>query len=152
AAPPAGTGATAGGLAPGSVTANTPGTFIDTGRPIGSPVLTATEPLPETTPGLIAELTQRNKELDGLIGRRDLGPVSLPAIRAKDVARALERHGEDLKNPVQRAAAAAAIKQLVVAAWQIDASGDLGDKSKIADAYVSFAEAVGHITDAYAVR
>src|SRR5207245_890930 len=53
---------------------------------IGNPVVVATDPLPTTTAGLIAELTRGNREIETLIGGGDLGGVWVPAMRSKDIA------------------------------------------------------------------
>ena len=54
-----------------------------------------------------------------------------PATAAKDVALALlENHASDLTD-AQKIRLNGAVKRIVLAAWDIDAFGDLGDKQKL---------------------
>jgi hypothetical protein len=105
--------------------------------------------LPNDVPALLAELTKRSLEVDALIKDGNLSSVWLPAMGTKTVALALEAHNTRLSEP-QRVAASAAMKRVVVAAWQIDAYGDLGNKQKISQAYDQLAAAVTDLKTAYA--
>jgi hypothetical protein len=76
--------------------------------------------------------------------------VWFPATTAKDVALALlENHAADLSDQ-QRTTLSGATKRIVLAAWDIDAFGDLGDKQKLNEAYKVFAAAVADIKSVYA--
>jgi hypothetical protein len=105
--------------------------------------------LPTTTPELLADLRKQDEEVRALLGKGALASVWFPAIAAKDIALALEANHDEL-SAERQAALTAAVKRLVVAAWQIDAYGDRGDKQKITEVYGSFASAVADITSAYA--
>jgi hypothetical protein len=106
--------------------------------------------LPTTTEDLLAELTKQASQVESLLGQGDLGAVWFPAIAAKDVALALvENHGNELTDR-QRVIASSAEKRIVLAAWEIDTGGDLGDKQRVTDAYKVFAAAVADIEAAYA--
>jgi len=104
--------------------------------------------LPRGVPELLTELTNRSKEVDQLIKDGNLASVWLPAMGTKTVALALEAHAAQMPEQ-QRTAAAAATKRLVVAAWQIDAYGDLGNKQKISEAYDKLASAITDLKKAY---
>ncbi len=105
--------------------------------------------LPTTTPELLAELRRQNDDVRTLLGQGALGSIWFAAITAKEIALALESHLDEVP-AAERVAAASALKRLVIAAWQIDAFGDRGDKQKVTEAYASFAEAVADIGSAYA--
>lgn len=107
--------------------------------------------LPTTTPGLLAELTKRNAEVQSLLHDGQLGSVWFPAITAKDAALELEGHQDQLSDQA-RTVASSAVKRLAVAAWQIDAFGDLGNKEKLDEACATFAAAVADIESAYASK
>ena len=93
------------------------------------------EPLPTTTPELLAELAKRAQSVTMLLDEGNLGGLWYPAIGAKDVALALEEnHMNDLPE-AQRPKMASAVKRLTLAAWQIDAAGDLGNKELLLPLY-----------------
>jgi hypothetical protein len=105
--------------------------------------------LPNSTPDLVKELEKRSQEVDSLIKDGSLGQIWLPAMATKTVALALESHAAALPER-QRAAAAAAVKRVVTATWELDAYGDLGNKQKIADAYGRLASAISALKAIYA--
>ena len=105
--------------------------------------------LPTTPPELLAELTRQNDAVRMHLEQGALGLVWFPAMTAKEIALALESHAGGL-SAEQRARASNAVKRLVVAAWQIDAFGDRGNKQQVTEAYEVFAAAVRDIQAAYA--
>jgi hypothetical protein len=106
------------------------------------------EKLPDTTPELLAELDKRNQEVGSELKQGALGSIWLPAIGTKDVALALENHISELPD-AERALFSSAVMRLTLAAWQIDAYGDLGNKEKLNEVYQAFAAAVEDIKSAY---
>ena len=104
---------------------------------------------PTTTAALLAELTAQSRHVESLIGQGAFPQVYLPAMAAKDHALALEAHAAELPEE-RRPRAAAAVKRVVLAAWLLDLYGDLGNRSKLVDAYHSLASAVADLTAAYA--
>jgi hypothetical protein len=107
------------------------------------------EELPNTPDGLLAALTTRSQQVATLLDEGALGQVYIPALESKDVALALETHAGDLSDQ-RRVEVTGAVKRLVLAAWQIDFYGDLGNKEKLTAAYTLFAAAVADIRAAYA--
>jgi len=107
--------------------------------------------LPKTMQGLIAELSKRAAEVEQTVKDGNLGQVWLPAMGTKTVALALESHASMLPER-QRALATVAIKQVVTAAWALDAYGDLGNKEKMTEAYQKLASAVADLKTAYGSR
>lgn len=121
--------------------------FTFTGNPIARE-----EPLPTTTPELLAELAKRAQSVKTLLDEGNLGGVWYPAIGAKDVALVLEeKHLTELPE-AERPKMASAVKRLTLAAWQIDAAGDLGNKERLLPLYRDFAAAVAEIQSVYGTR
>ncbi len=116
------------------------------------PNLRPEAPLPTTTPELLAELTKRAQSVKTALDQGDLGGLWYPAIGAKEVALALEENhlGEIPEN--QRMKMAGAVRRLTLAAWQIDAAGDLGNKERVLPLYREFAAAIADIESIYGSR
>jgi len=104
--------------------------------------------LPKTVPGLIEELTNRTGQIDGLVREGSLSEVWLPAMGTKTVALVLESHAGTL-SPAKQAQVHEAVKRVVASAWEIDGYGDLGNKTKIVEAYQSLTAAVTDLKAAY---
>lgn len=118
----------------------TPGTF----RPEA--------PLPTTTPELLAELSKRAQSVKTALDQGDLTGLWYPAIGAKDVALALEENHINEISEDQRPKMASAVKRLTMAAWQIDAAGDLGNKERLLPLYRDFSGAITEIESVYGSR
>ena len=107
--------------------------------------------MPKAFPALLDELTRRGAEVHKLVQTGDLGQVWLPAMGTKTVALALASQADSLA-PAQRTIADHAAKQIVVSAWELDKYGDLGDKTKMSDAYQQLAAAITDLRSAYGSR
>jgi hypothetical protein len=83
------------------------------------------EQLPTTTPELVGELAKRAQAVGKALDQGDLTGLWYPAIGAKDVALALEENHISEISQDQRPKMASAVKRLTMAAWQIDAAGDI---------------------------
>ncbi|HUR33964.1 MAG TPA: heavy metal-binding domain-containing protein [Vicinamibacterales bacterium] len=106
------------------------------------------EVLPKGVPELIAELNTRSGQIDALMKEGNLSEVWLPAMGTKTVALVLEQHAGAL--PVaRRALVTSAVKRVVTSAWEIDGYGDLGNRTKIVEAYQRMAAAVADLKAAY---
>jgi hypothetical protein len=110
------------------------------------------EPLPTTTPELVAELAKRAQSVGKALDQGDLTGLWYPAIGAKDVALALEENHISELPEDQGPKMASAVKRLTMAAWQIDAAGDLGNKERLLPLYRDFSAAVVDIESIYASR
>ena len=106
------------------------------------------ETLPKGIPELIAELNSRAGEVDRLVKEGSLSEVWLPAMGTKTVALVLEQHASALA-PAKRAQVTSAVKRVVTSAWEIDGYGDLGNRTKIVEAYQRMATAVADLKAAY---
>jgi hypothetical protein len=107
--------------------------------------------LPSAPADLIKLLEQRAHEVEQAIQEGQFGYVYIPTMLSKDIALALDDHVKGL--PEQRQpAASSAIRRLVLASWELDLYGDLGNKEKITSVYNLFAAAFADIKAAYAPR
>jgi Cu/Ag efflux protein CusF len=107
------------------------------------------EQLPSTTPELIAELAKRAQAVGKALDEGDLTGLWYPAIGAKDVALALEENHISELQEDQRPKMMSAVKRLTMAAWEIDAAGDLGNKERLLPLYRDFSAAVADIESIY---
>jgi hypothetical protein len=98
---------------------------------------------------LLEELVKDKKAVDAAVSDGAYGAIYIPALAAKDAALQLESLGASFPES-QRALISAAVKRVVVAAWLLDAYGDLGDRLRIEDAHRAFALGVDELVAGYA--
>lgn len=104
--------------------------------------------LPKDITALVAELMNRAGQIDKLMKEGNLAEVWLPAMGTKTVALVLEQHSSTLP-AARRAQAISAVRRVVTSAWEIDGYGDLGNRTKIVEAYNRMATAVADLKAAY---
>ncbi len=104
--------------------------------------------LPKDITALVAELMDRAGQIDKLMKEGSLAEVWLPAMGTKTVALVLEQHSSTLP-AAKRAQAISATRRVVTSAWEIDGYGDLGNRTKIVEAYNRMATAVADLKAAY---
>jgi Heavy metal binding domain len=110
-----------------------------------STAMTAANAAGGPTAALLTELKARDQEVAGMVKSGVLGAIYVPALQAKDLA--LQIQARQVSAPAQqRQALEAEVKRLVVAAYQIDNYGDLGDAQKINEVYRDFSAAVAAIS------
>jgi hypothetical protein len=87
---------------------------------------------------LLEDLKVRRSEVESLTKQGSLGAIYVPALQAKDLALEIQsqQQGADAE------AVEASVKQIVLAAYQLDNFGDLGDGEKVQDAYRNFSAAI----------
>jgi Heavy metal binding domain len=107
--------------------------------------------LPSAPADLLKMLEQRTHEVDQAIQEGQFGYVYIPTMLSKDIALALDDHVKDLPEQ-KRLQASSAIRRLVLASWELDLYGDLGNKEKITNVYNLFAAAFADIKAAYGAR
>src|SRR2546427_6121759 len=110
------------------------------------------EVLPTTISELLAELEKRAQSVKTLLEQGNLSGLWYPAIGAKDVALALEQNHMNDVPEARRAEMASAVKRLTLAAWQIDAAGDLGNRERLLPLYRDFSAAIADIQTIYGTR
>jgi Cu/Ag efflux protein CusF len=110
------------------------------------------EQLPTTTPELVAELAKRAQAVGKALDQGDLTGLWYPAIGAKDVALAIEENHISEITQDKRPKMTSAVRRLTMAAWEIDAAGDLGNKERLLPLYRDFSAAVADIESIYGSR
>jgi hypothetical protein len=106
-------------------------------------------PIPETVPEILSQLRVRDGQVRELIDRGNLAAVFVPAFQARDLALALEGRVSEVP-AARRDAAASAIRELVRAAWLLDAFGDVGNAEQVKAAYAPFHDAATRLGTAFA--
>jgi hypothetical protein len=101
------------------------------------------------TASLVSELKSQDQEVAALLKSGSYGAIYVPALKAKDLA--LQIQSRQGSSP-QKEAVETHVKQLVVAAYELDNYGDLGDSVKISGAYRNFTAAVSAIDSLLAAR
>jgi Cu/Ag efflux protein CusF len=153
AAPKSQTSGSAAAGTSGSVSASNQTSTAQPQQPDNTPYVPTTirpeEQLPTTTPELVAELAKRAQAVGKALDQGDLTGLWFPAIGTKDVALALEENHLSEIPQDQRPKMASAVKRLTMAAWEIDAAGDLGNKERLLPLYRDFSEAVADIESIY---
>ena len=116
----------------------------------GLPFTTKQAPLPSDISALLALLEERSASFESLLRDGNLTAVWYPAIGSKDVALELEaQHGSELSDS-RATELRSALQRLTLAAWQIDAAGDLGNKPRLLELEREFMAAVSDIERLYA--
>ena len=97
--------------------------------------------LPNAPNSLLTDLKARSAEVGTLLTSGNLGAVFVPALQAKDLA---------LEIQVQQTGAnqdriEAAVKQIVLAAYQLDNYGDLGDAEQAQHAFRNLSAAISQL-------
>jgi hypothetical protein len=120
-----------------------------------TPAASGTNPRPPADAGpiaaLVRDLKARDAEVALLVKSGNFGAIYVPALQAKDLALQIQSRQSQGATP-DRQAIEAHVKQIVVAAYQLDNYGDLGDAEKIGVAYRDFSLAIGALDSLMVVR
>jgi hypothetical protein len=135
--------------APSAPTLRAASSSVDSPAPPTTDAAIPRDVLPTTTPELLTQFADQTASVGSMLQEGQLGGMWFPALGAKDVALALEDNHAGQFSDSQRASLASAVRQLTLAAWQIDAAGDLGDREKLSDLYTDFTAAVKEIQSLY---
>jgi hypothetical protein len=103
---------------------------------------------PRTQEALLADLAAQSKAVEAAVRGGAFGQVYLSALATKDAALELEAAAGNLPDD-RRVRVSAAVRRIVLSAWQLDEYGDLGDRQKIEEAFQGFAAGVAELTAAY---
>ena len=103
----------------------------------------------KTSQGMAA-IAERDARIRALMRLGAWSQLYVPALQAKELALALQDHGEAL-GEAARNQVRIAVRHLVRAAYLLDWYGDLGNKTDVDSAYRVFTSAVGEIGAAYNV-
>ena len=111
--------------------------------------LLLSDSLPKNSKALLTLLSMCSDEVQKLVQGAQFGFVYQPTMLGKDIALALENYLNEVPN-ARRAQASDAIRRTVLAAWQLDMYGDMGNQEKITEAFTHFAAAIAAVKTAYA--
>jgi len=100
--------------------------------------------IPATTEEIVAQIVSRNRQIRDLVDAGKFADVWLPAFEAKELALAMNGHGAEMPT-YKRRLLDPTIKQLLHAAWMLDAFGDIGNREQLTAAYSDFSSAVSAI-------
>jgi hypothetical protein len=113
--------------------------------------LLLSDSLPKNSKALLNLLGMCSDEVQKLVQGSQFGFVYQPTMLGKDIALALENYINEVPS-ARRAQASDAIRRTVLAAWQLDMFGDMGNQEKITEAYNHFAAAIAAVKTAYAAK
>jgi hypothetical protein len=111
--------------------------------------LLLSDALPRNSKALLNLLGMCSDEVQKLVQGSQFGFVYQPTMLGKDIALALENYINEVP-AARRAQASDAIRRTVLAAWQLDMFGDMGNQEKITEAFNHFAAAIAAVKTAYA--
>ena len=111
--------------------------------------LLLSDALPKNSKALLNLLTMCSDEVQKLVQGSQFGFVYQPTMLGKDIALALENYVNEVP-AARRGQASDAIRRTVLAAWQLDMFGDMGNQEKITEAFNHFAAAIAAVKTAYA--
>ena len=87
---------------------------------------------------MLEDLKARRAEVESLLKSGTLGGIYVPALQAKDLALEIQAaHPEANRDVIE-----ASVKQIVLAAYQLDNYGDMGDAAKAQDAFRTLSTAI----------
>jgi hypothetical protein len=128
-----------------------PSYSIDAPPPPSSTMRTPAAPIAPVAPiapiapiapaSLLADLKARNDEIASLLKSGTLGAIYVPALQAKDLALELQAR----QPAASRDAVEASIKQIVLAAYQLDTYGDLGNAEEAEVAFRAMTAAIARL-------
>jgi hypothetical protein len=113
--------------------------------------LLLSDSLPRNSKALLNLLGMCSDEVQKLVKTSQFGFVYQPTMLGKDIALALENYLNEVPG-ARRAQASDAIRRTVLAAWQLDMFGDMGNQEKITEAFNHFAAAIAAVKTAYAAK
>jgi len=102
------------------------------------PSQTALADKPAVPSSLLKDLKARSDEIESLLKSGVVGGIYVPALQAKDLALEIQA----AQPQANRDAIEASVKQIVLAAYQLDNYGDLGDAEKAREAFRGMGTAI----------
>lgn len=104
--------------------------------------------VPDDAPGVLNLLRERRAAVRDIVARGAFTEVWVPALQAKELALALELFAREFPEQ-RRQQVAAATRQVVLAAFRLDAAGDRGERDEVLKASTLLIEAVDVIESAF---
>ena len=90
---------------------------------------------------LLSDLKARSDEIESLLQSGVVGGIYVPALQAKDLALEIQA----TQPPANQDAIESSVKQIVLAAYQLDNYGDLGDAEKAREAFRGMGAAIAQL-------
>jgi hypothetical protein len=113
--------------------------------------LLLSDALPKNSKALLTLLSMCSDEVQKLVQGSQFGFVYQPTMLGKDIALALENYISEVPG-ARRAQASDAIRRTVLAAWELDMFGDMGNQERITEAFTHFAAAIAAVKTAYGAK
>ena len=107
--------------------------------------------IPDDPAGVLAMLQERRDQVKEIVARGSLTEVWVPALQAKDLALALDMYAREFPAG-RREQMSAAVRDVVVAAFRLDAAGDRGEREEVARASETLLTAVTTIESLFGGR
>jgi len=96
---------------------------------------------PVVSVSLLSELKARSAEVESLLKSGTLGAIYVPALQAKDTALEIQARQPE----AERERLEPSVKQIVLAAYQLDSYGDVGDAEKAQEAFRGLSQAIAQL-------
>lgn len=96
---------------------------------------------PIASNSLLNDLKARGSEVESLLKSGTLGAIYVPALQAKDLALDIQAK----QTEANRDALEASVKQIVLAAYQLDSYGDVGDAEQAREAFRGMSRAIAQL-------
>ena len=110
-----------------------------------------TQPSRAADTSALADLKGRQAEVEALLKEGNLSAIYVPALQAKDMALEIQTQHSG-RTGIDTDALEASVKQIVLAAYQLDNYGDMGDGSKVQEAFAAFNSAIAALDSVIAGR
>jgi Heavy metal binding domain len=107
--------------------------------------------VPPDPPGVLKMLVERRESVKEIVARGGFTEVWVPALQAKELALALEMHAREFPER-RRAEVESATKQVVLAAFRLDAAGDRGEREEVQKASAALVTAVNTMESVFGGR
>jgi Heavy metal binding domain len=98
-------------------------------------------PAPVASNSLLQDLNVRRNEVEVMVKSGNYAAIYVPALQAKDAALEVQARYNGARG-IDQDALEANVKQIVLAAYQLDSYGDIGDGPKVQEAFVTFNAAI----------
>ena len=118
-----------------------PTTVVTTSSASAQPAPIATTDKFAGRPSLLSDLKARSVEIESLLKSGVVGGIYVPALQAKDLALEIQ----STQPQANQEAIEASVKQIVLAAYQLDNYGDLGDAEKAREAFRGMGAAIAQL-------
>lgn len=101
----------------------------------------ATPDKPDAPDELLSHLNARRAEVETMLKSGNYAAIYVPALQAKDAALEIQTRQNGARG-IDQDALEANVKQIVLAAYQLDNYGDIGDGPKVQEAFATFNAAI----------